>query len=150
MQAAILHFSDKAAAIETLERWQAGEDTGELYKTMKERGVLSEWEPSATFFRSEAEAEIFDVCWEREQGDFFGPIEIFGEFIIGRLAGRTPAGPIPWELAKSRVASDLLTVRKDERLKSLLDEFRERYPVHVNDEVLARSELLNVEEGSET
>lgn len=149
VQGALIHFTDRAAAVETLKGWQAGDDQGALYKTMKERGVLTEWEPSATFLRSEAEAEIFDVCWELEPGDFFGPIEIFGEFIVGRLAGKTPAGPIPWEFAKSRVSSDLLTKRKEQRLKSLLDEFRERYPVHVNDDVLAGSELLNVKKEME-
>jgi hypothetical protein len=150
VQAALIHFTDRAAAVETLEGWQAGDDQGALYKTMKERGVLTEWEPSATYLRSEAEPEIFDVCWELEPGDFLGPIEIFGEFIIGRLAGKTPAGPIPWEYAKSRVSSDLLTKRKEQRLKSLLDEYRERYPVHVDEGVLAGSELLKVEEEVET
>ncbi len=150
VQAALLHFTDRASAIETLEGWQAGDDQGQLYKTMKEREVLSEWDPSATFLRSEAEAEIFDVCWASEPGDFFGPIEIFGEFIIGRLGGKTPAGPIPWDLAKERVKTDLLSKRKDDRLKSILEEAEVRYPVHVNDEVLAGSELLNVREEPET
>jgi len=149
IQAAILHFSDRESAVETLEGWKAGEDQGELYKTMKERGVLSEWEPSATFFRSEAEAEVFDVCWESEPGDFFGPIEIFGEHIIGRLAGKTPAGPIPWELAKDRVTSDLHVRRKDDKLNEIIEEAKGRYPVNVKDDVLARSELLDADEEKE-
>ena len=146
VQAALLRFTDRASAVETLEGWKAGDDQGELYKIMKDRGVLSDWDPQATFLRSEAEAEIFDVCWESEPGDFFGPIEIFEEFIIGRLAGKSPAGPIPWEYAQERVASDLHAKRKDDKLASIIDAAKLRFPVDVDDDVLAGSELLNVEE----
>jgi hypothetical protein len=149
VQAALLHFNDKDAAVETLKRLKAGDNPDLVYKEMKERGVVTDWDTSATLYRSQAEAEIFDTCWKAEPGEFFGPIEIFGEFIVGNLAGKTPAGPIPWEYARQRVASDLLDKRKDDRLHAILDKLRERYPVKVNEPVLATSTLLKEMEQSE-
>jgi parvulin-like peptidyl-prolyl isomerase len=147
LQATIFHFNDADAATEALARWSAGESDNMVYKAYKEAGRITEWEPSGKYFRGKAEAELFDVVWPLEAGEFFGPISIFGDHLIGRMEGKTPAGPIPFEYARGRVAEDIWATRKENRLQEVLDDLRSRYPVVVNEDVLAGSELAEVEEG---
>jgi hypothetical protein len=113
----------------------------------KQAGTLKEWSPSEKLVRGSAEAELFEACWEVERGDFFGPLEIFGEYIVGRMEGKTESGPIPWELAKNRVRSDLTTTLKEARLQEVIEDLRAKYPVEVHEGVLGGSKLAAVEAG---
>jgi parvulin-like peptidyl-prolyl isomerase len=144
-QATIFHFNDEAAAREALSQWRAGADDNTVYKAYQEAGKLTEWEPSGKYLRGNTEAELFDVVWTLEAGEYFGPLTIFDDHLIGRMEGKTPAGPIPFEYARERVAQDIWAERKEARLHEVLADLKTKYPVEVHEEVLAGSELAVVE-----
>lgn len=146
VQATLFYFKNEAAATEALERWKKGEGDDVLYKDYKEAGTLTDWEPNAGLLKGATEAVVFDACWKREAGDFFGPVVLFGDYIVGRMEGKTPAGPIPWEYAKSRVTTDMIAERKEARLQQILADLRTKYPVQVNEDVLASSHLATPKE----
>lgn len=147
-QASIYHFNDKDAAAEALARWKTGEDDNVIYKAYREAGQLTEWEPGEKHFRGVTEAELFDVVWPLQPGEYFGPISIFGDYIVGRMEGKTPAGPIPFEYARGRVGEDMLAMRKENRLQRILEDLKTKYPVVTHEDVLATSKLATVEEES--
>lgn len=136
VQATVFHFNDAAAAEEALARWSSGDDDNTVYKKYKEAGKLTEWEPSEKYFRGVAETELFETCWPLDAGQFFGPITIFGDHLIGRMEGKTPAGPIPFEYARDRVYQDVLAERKEARLQEILEGLRASYPVTRHDELI--------------
>jgi parvulin-like peptidyl-prolyl isomerase len=139
VQATMFHFKDEAAAVEALARWRSGERDDVVYKPYKEAGTLDDWQPNARLYRGNTEAELFDACWKLEAGDFFGPVVIFGDYIIGRMEGKTPAGPIPWEYAKDKVRTDMIDLRKEALLQEVLAGLKTKYPVKINESVLAGS-----------
>lgn len=146
-QASLFYFNDEEAAAEAVERWEKGESDNEVYMDYKQAGTLKEWLPSEKLIRGRDEEELFEACWELERGDFFGPLEIFGEYIVGRMEGKTKSGPIPWELAKERVRDDLAMARKEARLQEVIEDLRAKYPVEVHEGVLGGSKLAAVEAG---
>ncbi len=147
VQASLFYFNDEDAAAEAVERWEGGATDNEVYMEYHQAGTLTEWRPSERLLKESAEAELFDACWELEGGDFFGPLTIFGDYIVGRMEGKTAAGPIPWEYAKERVGQDLLAARKEARLQEVIENLKTKYPVEVHAEVLAGSKLAAVEAG---
>ncbi len=142
VQASLLIFNEEEAAKEALERWGSGEDINMVYKDYKEAGTLKEWQPNEKLIKSTAEPELFNLCWELEAGEYFGPVAIFGDHIIGQVEGKSEAGPIPWLYARQRVHDDLKTHLTEKRLQEVMDELREKYKVTVHEDVLARSELV--------
>jgi peptidyl-prolyl cis-trans isomerase C len=146
VQATLFHFKDEAAAKEALALWRGGERDDAVYMPYKEAGTLDDWEPNAKLLKGNTEAVLFDTCWNLEAGDFFGPVVVFGDYIIGRMEGKTPAGPIPWEYARERIRTDMIADRKEARLKEILADLKTKYPVKVNDSVLAGSRLAEARE----
>jgi len=143
LQATLLHFKDEESARKALEDWKGGMELSALYKKYYDAGVLTEWEPSAKYFRSNTEDVLFNACWQHEQGEIFGPVELFGEYLVIRMEGKTPEGPIPFEYARERVRNDILAQRKEARLQEIIEDLKKKYPVEVHEEVLKRSKLAS-------
>lgn len=137
----MFHFGDAAVAEEALARWRGGLEDNELYMDYKERGLLIEWTPEASYPRSAAETQIFETCWNLEVGRFFGPIPVFEEYVIGRLEGKRTAGPISWELSKETARKVIKERRTEMRFREMLEELRERYPIQVFEDALAKSKF---------
>jgi parvulin-like peptidyl-prolyl isomerase len=141
VQATVFYFSDAAAAEEALGSWRGGVSDDVIYKDYKERGLLIEWEPGASFTRSSGETQIFEACWNLEVGQFFGPIPVFEEHVIGRLRGKENAGLISWERSQETARQVIKETETEMRFRRLLEELRERYPVQVFEDTLARSKF---------
>jgi peptidyl-prolyl cis-trans isomerase C len=131
-----IQVSDVDLAFDIARRARAGEDFVKLVRLYNERETTKQQDGLLGFISAGAFGDVGSSAAGMKVGEIGGPVQLAGKYSVFQILDERGPRAMTFEQAAGRARRELLAEKRKARREEWMNELRQRYEIHVYDDVL--------------